>query len=63
MLIHDLVDPKASFDATNEPKDLATDDTRSDVNKAILTTRVRQYIESETILASNMNRIYVIIWA
>ena len=62
MLIQDLVDPKASFDANNEPKELTPYEARSDVKKTIMDARVSQYIYRESIPASNMNRIYGIIW-
>ena len=62
MLIQDLVDIKSSFDAKNEPKNLNPYGARSEVKKAILASRVRNYIVKWEILASNMNRIYGIIW-
>ena len=41
MLIQDLVDPKAYFDANNEPKDINTDESKSEVKKLILATILR----------------------
>ena len=62
MLIQYLVDPKSSFDANNEPKDLTPYEENYEVKKEILATSVRQYIESCSKLASKMNIIYGIIW-
>ena len=45
MLIQDLVDPKASFDANIEPKNLTSYEVKSKVKKEILYTRVRNYIK------------------
>ena len=61
MKIQDLVDPKASFDANNEPKNLTSDEAKSELKKAILAARVSQYIERWAIIVSNMNNIYGII--
>ena len=61
VIIQDLVDPKYTFDANNEPKDLTLDEEKYEAKKAILAVRVRQYIEREARLASNMNIIYGII--
>ena len=62
MIIQDLVDPKASFDANNEPKNLTSDEAKSELKKAILAARVSQYIEREASLASNINIFCGIIW-
>ena len=62
MLIQYLVYPKSSFDANNKPKDLNLYESKSEVKRAIHTTRLRQYIEREARPASNMNKIYGIIW-
>ena len=45
MLIQDQKYPKYFFDYNNKPKDLTTEEARSQFNKAILAARVRQYIE------------------
>ena len=42
MKIQDLVDPKASFDANNEPKYLTSDEANSEAKKSKLSARVRQ---------------------
>ena len=42
MLIQDLKDPEYFFDYKNKPNDLTTEEVKSEVNKAILDTRVRQ---------------------
>ena len=57
-----MENPKASFDTKNEPKYLYKDEAKSEVKKAILDAIVRQYIDRDAILVSNMNKIYVIIW-
>ena len=44
MLIQDLVNPKAYFDANNKPKDLTTDEANYEVKKETLAARARQYI-------------------
>ena len=62
MLIQDLVDTKVYFEANNEPKYLTSEEIMYELNKAILYAIVRQYIEGETILGSDMNKIYSIIW-
>ena len=62
MVIQHLVDPKSSLNANNEPTDPTTYDARSEAKKAILVARVRQYIERDSRIASNMNIIYGIIW-
>ena len=36
MLIQDILDPKSSFEARNEPKDLTPDETKPEVKKEIL---------------------------
>ena len=54
--------PKASFDTKNEPKYLNEAGAKSEVKKAILSSRVMQYIEREEILVSNMNFFNGIIW-
>ena len=48
-----MEDPKASFE---------TIESKSEFKKYILATRVRQYIERESILVSNMKKMYIIIW-
>ena len=61
-LVQNMEDPKASFNAKNEPKYLNKAVSKSEVKKAILATRVRQYIQRKSRLFSNMNKIYGIIW-
>ena len=56
------MDPKASFKAKNEPKDLTPYEANYESKKAILIRIIRQYIERGEIFASNMNIIYGIIW-
>ena len=62
MIVQDLKDPKYFSDYNNNPKELNTEEARSEVNKAILNVILWQYIARETRLVSNMNRIYGIIW-
>ena len=62
VIIQDLMDPKASFDAINEPKYLTPYDSKSEAKKAIPDSILRQYTEREAIFVSNMNNIYGIIW-
>ena len=62
MLIQDVVDPKATSNAKNEPKYLTSYEAKYKVNKAILAEIVRHYIEREARLGFNMNKIYGIIW-
>ena len=62
VLIQDLVVPKYSFEANNEPKDLTPDKARSEVKKSILSSKVRHFFEREAKISSNMNRIYTIVW-
>ena len=62
MLIQDLEDNKYFSYCNNNPKSLNIEEVRSEFNKVILEIRVRRYIERESRLASNINRIYVIIW-
>ena len=50
VLVQDMDEPKASLDTKNETKDLNETEDKSEVKKAILATRVRQYIEREEIL-------------
>ena len=57
-----MEDPKASFNIQNGPKYLNETEAKSEFKKAILAVRVRQYIEREARLISDMNKIYVIIW-
>ena len=54
--------PQVFFYYNNNTKDLTTEEARSELNKAILAARVRHYIKQEARLASNMNRVYSIIW-
>ena len=44
MLIQDLKDPKYLFDSKNNTNDLSTEEEKSEVNKEIMDTRIRQYI-------------------
>ena len=62
VLIQAMEYTKASLDAKYEPPYLDETEAKSEVKKAILDVRVRQYIEREAILVSNMNNIYDIIW-
>ena len=62
VLVQDINDPKASFDTKNEQKYLNETEAKSEFKKAILATKLRQYIERDLILVSNMNNIYGIIW-
>ena len=62
MLIQYLKDPKSFFEYNNNPKDPTSEKSWSEVNKPILATKVRQYIEQEESLTSNMKKIYDIIW-
>ena len=57
-----MEDPKAIFDTKNELKYLNETGANYEVKKAIIAARVRQYIEREVRLVSNMNKIYGIIW-
>ena len=63
IIIQDLKDPKSLFDFKNKPKYLTTEESKSEVNKAILAVRLRQYIEQEERLSLNMIKIYGIMWA
>ena len=62
VLVQDMEDPMASFETKNEPKDLYETESKSEFKKYVLATRVRHYIERESILVSNMNKMYIIIW-
>ena len=62
MLTQGLKKPTYLFDTNNKPKDLTTYEARSEVYKAILASRVRQYIEREEIINYNTNVIYGFIW-
>ena len=62
MIIQDLVDTKSSFDANNWTKNITPDEANYEVKKAILYSRVRQYIERYKILAYKRNILYGIIW-
>ena len=44
VIIQDLVDPKAYFDANNKSKNIVLDESKSELKKKILAARVRQYI-------------------
>ena len=44
VLVQDMWDQKAYFDAKNEPKDLNETEAKSKVKNSILTKRVRHYI-------------------
>ena len=56
-----MEDPKAIFNTKNELKYLNETGANYEVKKAIIAARVRQYIEREVRLVSNMNNIYGII--
>ena len=45
MLIQDLKDTRSFFDYKSNPKNLTKKEARSEVNKEILDSRVRHYIE------------------
>ena len=45
IFIQDLKEPKYLFDFKKNPKDLAAEEADSEVNKAILAARVRQYVK------------------
>ena len=62
MLIQDLVDTESFFYASNKPKNPTSYEAKSEVKKSILAEIVCQYIERETSLVSNINKIYGIIW-
>ena len=61
MLIQDLMYPKSLVYFKNKPNDPTIEEAKSEVNKAILAARVRQYIEQEARIYLNMNKIYGII--
>ena len=62
MLIQGLKYPESFFDTRNKTKEITPDEAMSEVEKAILDAKIRQYIEREARTASNKNRIYNIIW-
>ena len=55
MLIQDLLDPKAYFDTNNQPKDLTSDEDKSEVEREILAARVSHYIKRDARFDSNVN--------
>ena len=62
VLIKGLKEPKSLFAFNNNTKDLTAEEEKSEVNKTIMSVRVRQYIKREARLYSNMNNIYCIMW-
>ena len=61
-LIQDMEDPKAFLNAKTEPNYLDETEAKYEINKAILTARVRHYFKREAIVVSNMKNMYGIIW-
>ena len=61
-VVQDMKDPMIDFKANKKPAELSDEDKKKDVEVAIQTQKIKNYVAREETLSSNIEKIYAITW-